>query len=166
MFSGTFYAQHSVTKNLHISPRFWPTIFYQDANSVLLLAHFCAAVLLGSIRKTLCLKLFMIRAWRSIYLCNGNVQENPLCVESCVTKKFSISPLLFSSTIFDRDANSVLLRVTSTPLYSSRLYAQKTLRTIFYQDANSVLLLAHFCTAVLLGSIRKTLCLKLFMIRA
>ena len=26
--------------------------------------------------------------------------------------------------------------------------------------------IAHFCTAVLLGSIRKTLCLKLFMIRA
>ena len=68
MFSGTFYAQHFVTKNLHISPRFSPTIFYQDANSVLLLAHFCTAVLLGSIRKTPCLKLFMMRAWRSIYL--------------------------------------------------------------------------------------------------
>ena len=40
---------------------------------------------------------------------NGNVQQNPLCVESCVTKKFSMSPL-FSSTIFDPDANSVLLR--------------------------------------------------------
>ena len=62
MFSRTFYGQHSVTKNLHISPRFSPTIFYQDANSVLLLAHFCTAVLLGSIRKTLCLKLFMMRA--------------------------------------------------------------------------------------------------------
>ena len=37
-------------KNLHISPRFSPTIFYQDANSVLLLAHFCTAALLGSIR--------------------------------------------------------------------------------------------------------------------
>ena len=68
---------------------------------------------------------------------NGNVQQNPLCVlESCVTKKFSMSPL-FLSTIFDPDANSVLL-------------------------------LAHFCTAVLLGSmnIRKTLCLKVFMMRA
>ena len=62
MFSRTFYAQHSVTKNLHISPRFSPTIFYQDANSVLLLAHFCTAVLLGSIHKILCLKLYMIRA--------------------------------------------------------------------------------------------------------
>ena len=40
---------------------------------------------------------------------NGNVQQNPLCVESCVTKKFSTSPLL-SSTTFDPGANSVLLR--------------------------------------------------------
>ena len=94
---------------------------------------------------------------------NGNVQQNPLCIEPCVTKKFSKSPL-FSSTIFDTDANSGALR--STPLYSSRLYKQKTLCTIFSRDANSVLLLAHFCTAVLLGSIRKTLCLKLFMMRA
>ena len=44
MFSRTFYAQYSVTKNLHISPRFSLTIVYQDANSVLLLAHFCTAV--------------------------------------------------------------------------------------------------------------------------
>ena len=36
----------------------------------------------------------------------------------------------------------------------------------FYRDANSVLLLAHFCTAVLLGSIRKTLIFKLFIMRA
>ena len=40
---------------------------------------------------------------------NGNVQQNPLCVVSCITKEFSMSPL-FSSTIFDPDANSVLLR--------------------------------------------------------
>ena len=40
---------------------------------------------------------------------NGNVQQNPLCVESCVTTKFSMSPLL-SSTIFDPDAHSELLR--------------------------------------------------------
>ena len=44
-----------------------------------------------------------------IHMYNGNVQENPLCVESCVTKKFSISPRLWR-TIFDPDANSVLLR--------------------------------------------------------
>ena len=40
---------------------------------------------------------------------NGNVQQNPLCVQSFVTKKFSMSPL-FSSTIFDPDPNPVLLR--------------------------------------------------------
>ena len=52
------------------------------------------------------------------HMYNGNVQQNPLCVESCVTKKFSMSPR-FPSTIFDPDANSVLLR--------AGLYAQKTL---------------------------------------
>ena len=40
---------------------------------------------------------------------NGNVQQNPLCLESFVTKMFSTSPL-FSSTIFNPDVNSVLLR--------------------------------------------------------
>ena len=44
-----------------------------------------------------------------LHIYNGNVQQNPLCVESCVTKEFSRSPR-FSSTIFDPDANSVLLR--------------------------------------------------------
>ena len=53
---------------------------------------------------------------------NGNVEQNPLCVESCVTKKFSMSPL-FSSTIFDLDANSVLLRAHLCPAVD---YAQKS----------------------------------------
>ena len=44
-----------------------------------------------------------------LHMHNGNVQQNPLCVESCVTKEFSISPRL-SPTMFDPDANSVLLR--------------------------------------------------------
>ena len=44
-----------------------------------------------------------------LHMLNGNVQQNPLCVESCVTKEFSISPR-FSPTIFDPDANSALLR--------------------------------------------------------
>ena len=57
-----FYAHHSVTKNLHISPRFSPIFFHQDANWVLLLAPFWTAALLGSIRKTLCLKLLMMKA--------------------------------------------------------------------------------------------------------
>ena len=43
------------------------------------------------------------------HMYNGNVQQNPLCVESCVNKEFAISPR-FSPTIFDPDANSVFLR--------------------------------------------------------
>ena len=43
-----------------------------------------------------------------LHMYNGNVQQGPLCVESCVTKEFSIFPR-FSPTIFYRDANSVLL---------------------------------------------------------
>ena len=44
-----------------------------------------------------------------LHMYNGNVEQNPLCVKSCVTKEFSMAPR-FSSTIFDPDANSVLLR--------------------------------------------------------
>ena len=50
------------------------------------------------------------------HMYNGNVQQNPLCVESCATKEFAISPL-FSPTIVDPDAN--FSTFTSTPLYSS-----------------------------------------------
>ena len=39
-----------------------------------------------------------------LHMFNGNVQQNPLCVESCVTKEFPISPRLWR-TIFDPDAN-------------------------------------------------------------
>ena len=48
-----------------------------------------------------------VKVYQHMY--NGNVQQSPLCVVSYVTKEFSISPH-FSPTIFDPDANSVLLR--------------------------------------------------------
>ena len=72
-------------------------------------------------RRTLCSKLFMMRAWRPIYtyMYNGNVQQNPLWVESCVTEEFYISPR-FSPTIFDPDANSVLLRAHLCPAVDSK----------------------------------------------
>ena len=46
-----------------------------------------------------------------IYACtnNGNVQQDPIYIESCVTKEVSISPR-FSPPMFDPDANSILLR--------------------------------------------------------
>ena len=49
---------------------------------------------------------------------NGNVQQDPLCGESCVTKNVYTSPL-FSSTIFDADANSVLLQAHLCPAVDS-----------------------------------------------
>ena len=48
------------TKDLPMSPRFSPTFFYRDSNSVFLQAHLCTAV--GSISRTLCSKLFVSRA--------------------------------------------------------------------------------------------------------
>ena len=92
-----------------------------------------------------------------LHISNGNVQRNLLCAAS-VTKNLHISPR-FWPTIFYQDARAHLC----TAVDSMR---RKPFVRFFYQDANSVLLLAHFCTAVLLGSIRKTLCLKLFMMRA
>ena len=74
-----------------------------------------------------------------LHMYSENVQQNPLCIESsCVTKVFSIFPP-FSPTIFHRDANSVELLLQ---------------------------ILAHLCTAVLIGSMRRTVCSKLFVRRA
>ena len=93
-----------VTKEFSISPRLWRTIFDPDANSVLIRAHLCTAV--DSMRR----KPFVRNCSREREgLYNGNVQQNPLCAASCVTKDIPISPRL-SPTIFDPDANSVLLR--------------------------------------------------------
>ena len=67
---------------------------------------------------------------------NGNVQQNPRCVESCVTKKFSMSPL-FSSTIFDPDANSVLLRAHLCTAVDSVHRRKKNVCTLTNQDTIS-----------------------------
>ena len=132
---------------------------------------------------------------------NGNVQQNPLSVESFVTEEFPISPRLWR-TIFDTDANSVLLRehlctavdsmrrnpsvrnysrereglynanVQQNPLCAASCVTKdipisaRLSPTIVYRKANPVLLLAHLCTAVLIGSVRRTLCSQLFMMRA
>ena len=92
-----------VTKEFSISTRLSRTIFDPDANSVLLRAHLCIAV--DSMRRIFCVRN-CLREREGLY--NGNVQQNPLCAASCVTKDIPISPR-FSPTIFYRDANSVLL---------------------------------------------------------
>ena len=61
------------------------------------------------------------------HMYNGNVQRNPLCVESCVAKKFSIS-LWFSPTTFDLDANSVLLRAHLCPAVDSKPWVRNRSR--------------------------------------
>ena len=95
-----------MAKEFYISPRLWRTIFDPDANSVLLRAPLCTAV--DSMRRKLCVRNCS-REREGLY--NGNVQQNPLCAASCVTKDIPISPPL-SPTIFYRDANSVLLLYT------------------------------------------------------
>ena len=71
---------------------------------MLLRARLCTAV--DSMRRKPCVRNCS-RERESLY--NGNVQQNPLCIESCVTKEFPISPRLWR-TIFNPDAISVLLR--------------------------------------------------------
>ena len=82
-----------------------------------LLAHLSTAVLTGSAQNPgfEIVREESVKVYLNMH--NGNVPQNPLCVESCVTNGFSISPRL-SPTMFDPDANSVL---TSTPLYIIRL---------------------------------------------
>ena len=134
MCSRTLYAQHPVTKNLHISPRFSPTILSRckfstptstplyssinrlyAQNPVFEIVHdesvkFYPHMYNGNVQQN---PVFEIVRDESVkfypHMYNGNVQQNPLCVEPCVTKKFVISPR-FSPTILDPDANSVLLR--------------------------------------------------------
>ena len=66
-----------------------------------------------------------------LHMYNGNVQQNPLCVKSCVTQESYTSPR-FSPTIFDPDANSVFLRAH---LCAAVDYAQKTLYSKLFKRA-------------------------------
>ena len=76
-----------VSKEFSISPRFSPTILDPDANSLLLRAHLCTAA--DSMRRKPCVRNCS-RERGGLY--NGNVQQNPSCAASCVTKDISISP--------------------------------------------------------------------------
>ena len=78
---------------------------------------------------------------------NGNVQQNPLLVEPCVTKEFSISPR-FSPMIFYPHANSMLYGQTFVHQYSyynNRLYAQNPVFEIVHDE--SVKAYLHICTS-------------------
>ena len=91
-----------VTKELSISPRFSPTFFLSRCKfSALTSTPDCTAV-----DSKPCVRNCS-REREGLY--NGNVQQNPLCAASCVTKDIPVSPR-FSPTVFYPDASSGLLR--------------------------------------------------------
>ena len=93
---------------------------------------------------------------------NGNVQQNRLCVESCVSKKFSTSPLL-SSTIFDADANSVLLRAylcTAVDSMRRKPFVQ------FFINMQNQYSYQHTFVQQYYEALSAKPCVKLFMMRA
>ena len=112
MFSRTLYAWNTVlVRNFHLSPvlayDFLSRCKYSTPTST-------STPLYSSINRLYAqspvfetVREESVKVYLHMY--NGNVQQNPLCVESCVTKEFSIFRR-FSPTIFDPDANSVLLR--------------------------------------------------------
>ena len=177
MYSGN--VQHNpllvepcVTEECSISPLFLPMVFDPHANSVLLRAHLCTAVLLrshlcsavsiGSTRRTLCLKLSIMRAWRPIYT---YVQQECAAEPSigrtlCDWGFFHLSSVL-ANDFWSPCTFSVL---TSTPLYSrtptskslysgiNRLYAQNPVFEIVHDG--SVKAYLHTCTT---GMFNRTL---------
>ena len=180
-------AASCVTKDIPISARLSPTIFYREANSVLLLAHLYPAV--DSMRRKPCVRN-CLREREGLY--NGNVQLNPLSAASCFVVVVVVvfltltDPLRIQPWSHDRRNQSESNRESeisreSRQKKTDKKVASKAHRrdvtknipisprlspTIFYRKANSVLLLAHLCTAVLIGSMRRTLCSQLFMMRA
>ena len=103
-----------------------------------------------------------------LHMHNGNIQRNPPCVESCVTNGFSISSRL-SPTMFDPDANSVLLRAhlcTAVDFMCRKACVRNCSRERKGLYNGNVLLTHLYTAAVLIGSMRRTLCSKLFMVRA
>ena len=87
------------SKEFFISSWLSPTIFDSDANSVLLRAHICTAV--DSMRRKPCVRNYS-REREGLY--SENVEQNPICAASCVTKDIPIFPL-FPPTFFYRRAN-------------------------------------------------------------
>ena len=140
-----------VTKEISISPRLWRTIFDIDANSVLLRAHLCTAV--DSMRRKPCVRNCS-RVRKGLY--NRNVQQNPLCAASCVTKDIPIFPRL-SPTIFYPDANSVLVRAHLCPAVDSKRCVRNCSREcegLYNGNVQQNSLCAASCvTQSLLGSI-------------
>ena len=137
-------------------PGFRLRFFYRDANSVPTSTHF----FYSSINRLYAQNpVFEIVREESVkvylHMHNGNVQHNPPCAEPCVTKEISISSQL-SPTMFDPDANSVLLRghlCTAAVDFMCRKPCVRNCsreRKRLYNNGN-VILTTHLCTAALCG---------------
>ena len=151
-----------------IFPRFSPTILYRDPNSVSTSTRFYSSInrLYAQNPGFDIVREESVKVY--LHMHNGNVQQNPLCLESCVTSGYSISPRL-PPTMFDPDANSVLLRahLCTAVDFMCRKTCVRNCSRERKGPYNGNVLLAHLYTAaVLIGFMRRTLCSKLFMVRA
>ena len=110
MFSRTLHGQHPVTTNLNTSPRFSPTIFYRDANSVPTSTPFYSSInrLYAQNPGFEIVREQSVKVYLSTHA-QRECSAEPSMRGSRVTNGFSISPRL-SPVMFDPDANSVLLR--------------------------------------------------------
>ena len=93
--SRTLHAQHPVTTNLNTSPWFSPTIFYRDANSVPTSTPFFYSSVNRLYAQNPVFEIVReesVKVYLHNVMHNGNVEQNPPCIESCVTKEISISP--------------------------------------------------------------------------
>ena len=139
MFSNTVRAAAScVTKDIPFSPKFSPTIFYRDADSVLHTSsrsYSCNDRLYAQNPVFEIVHQESVKVYLHIHVQRECSAEASIrSAASRVTKDLPISPL-FSPTIFYRDANSILF---NTPLYRSRLYAQNPVFEIAHQESVKV----------------------------
>ena len=112
MFSRNLYAQHPVTKDLLISPRFSPTFFLSRCKfSTLTSTRLYSSI--NIIRRLYSwnpvFEIVHQESMKKVFLTHlqRKCSAEPLCAASCGTKDIPISPR-FSPTIFYRRANSAL----------------------------------------------------------
>ena len=127
-----------MTEEFPISPRFSPTMFDPDANLVLLRAHLCTVV--DYMRRKPCVRNCSSER-EGLY--NGNVQQNPLCAASCVTKYIPTSPR-FSPRFFYRQENPALysaqILIHSSPnRCTSQIRSSLHARNLFLKKCTNVL---------------------------
>ena len=143
--------------------------FYRDANSVPTSTPFFHSSINRLYAQNPVFEIVLEESVKVyLHMHNGNVEQNPPCVESRVTKEISISPQL-SPTMFDPDAISVLLRAHLCTAAVDFMCRKPCVRNCsrerkgLYKNGN-VILTTPLCTTALCAE--PCLCSKLFMMRA